>query len=67
MQTIPAHQHETLDELLYRTRGDTSAIAAVMNMNPHALHSPRLREGHLIRLPSAPSRPFPPATVKLWD
>lgn len=67
MPTVLAHQHETLDELLYRTHGNTQSIAEVMDINPHALHSPRLPQGLPIRLPTAPSTPPPSAPLKLWD
>lgn len=67
MQTAIAHQHDTLDDILYRTRGDTSAIAALMDANPHALHSPRLAEGLAITIPPPPPQEPNPAPLKLWD
>lgn len=66
MQTAYAHQHETLDDVLYRTTGNTAPIAQVMAANPHALHSPRLAEGTPVRIPRIPAaKPTP--TVKLWE
>ena len=55
MQTAYAHQHETLDDVLYRITGDTAPIAQVMAANPHALHSPRLAEGTPVHSPRPPS------------
>lgn len=66
MQTATAHQHDTLDDILYRTRGDTDAIAQLMAANPHALQSPRLAEGARITLPPQ-AAPTPSPPLKLWD
>lgn len=64
--TTRSHQYDTLDDILYRTRGDTSAIAAMMDANPHALASPRLQAAIPIRLPAA-AAPQPPKRLQLWD
>jgi phage tail protein X len=66
MQTVTAHQYETLDDVLYRITGNTAPIAQVMAANPHALRSPRLAGGTPVHIPRAPvAKPAP--TVKLWE
>lgn len=62
---VPAHQHETLDEITYRTSGTTADIAKIMDMNPHALSSPRMKEGTVVNIPSQIQTS--PRTIQLWD
>ena len=49
--TVIAHQHETLDDVCYRTIGTTRGIAAVMDANPLALSTPRLVAGTPVHIP----------------
>ena len=64
--TVTAHQHETLDDVCYRTTGSTRGIAAVMAANPHALATPRLAAGTPVHIPPQPAQATP-ATLRLWD
>ena len=64
--TVIAHQHETLDDVCYRTIGTTRGIAAVMDANPLALSTPRLVAGTPVHIPLQPAQTTP-APLRLWD
>lgn len=63
---VIAHQHETLDDVCYRTIGTTRGIAAVMDANPLALSTPRLVAGTPVHITLHPAQTTP-ATLRLWD
>lgn len=65
MRQITTQQHETLDDILYRAHGTSTAIAEIMALNPHALQQPRLPAGIIIALPEPQPKITP--TLKLWD
>ena len=65
MQTAYAHQHETLDDVLYRITGNTVPIAQVMAAHPHVLHSPRLVAGTPVHIPRiSAAKPAPIVNIR---
>lgn len=65
--TVRAHQHEVLDELLWRTTGQTAGnLEATLNANPGlAKLAADLPQGHPVRVVQAPA--ISKETVYLWD
>lgn len=65
-----AHQHETLDALLYRYDGNTERVEMALALNPSLAHQAVLSMGQVVEMPDAKAnRTTPPmkATVQLWD
>lgn len=68
MQTVRAHQGETLDALCYRVLGATAGITErALRLNPGLAElGPVLPEGTPVRLPEAEPETRRIETVQLW-
>ncbi|MDC8802569.1 tail protein X [Halomonas pacifica] len=68
MQTVHAHQGETLDALCHRVLGTTAGITErALALNPGlAEFGPVLPEGTPVRLPETAPEPPRRQTVQLW-
>jgi phage tail protein X len=68
VQTVRAHQGETLDALCYRVLGGTAGITErALRLNPGLAElGPILPEGTPVRLPEAEPETRRIETVQLW-
>ncbi|MCE8002525.1 tail protein X [Billgrantia ethanolica] len=68
MQTVRAHQGETLDALCHRVLGTTAAVTEqVLQLNPGLAElGPILPEGTPVKLPDAPPQPERRDVIQLW-
>jgi len=67
-QPVTAHQHDTLDALVWRHLGQTrSVVERVMELNPGLANlGPILPHGHTVLIPqSVPAAPASPL-IHLW-
>lgn len=66
---VMAYDKETLDELCWRSLGNTDCLEQVIEMNPHALNSPTLTQGMMIELPSRDdiTQTAKKPTITLWS
>lgn len=66
MKKTIAHQHETLDAVLYRTTGQTGNIVEFIEANEHTLDNIALPANTIVNLPEAPPSETPKETISLW-
>lgn len=67
---VRSQQHDTLDEIIWRTLGDGSDyLAQALQLNPHiASYGAVLPSGTLIELPpAAVAANTTQSTINLWD
>lgn len=68
MQTVIAHQHETIDELVFRITGSSTQVENVYQANPNLADlGAHLPHGTAVIIPD--TKPQTPQTVKrqtLW-
>ncbi|WP_249962210.1 tail protein X [Histophilus somni] len=60
-------EQDNLDELCYRTYGNTDNLVDVINANPDALYQPILPLGIAVEMPELPQQPSKKTGIKLWD
>jgi phage tail protein X len=64
--SIEALAEETLDQLAWRVTGSTTALAELMEFNPH-LTMPHLPAGTLVFVPQRTSATPMRETIQLWS